>query len=309
MDLLEGPETGTVTPEATNLLAAAAMAGKINPSLARGTGVPIADAQAAPLSTRFQDNPLAPGYKGPSVAPGDVSANPNVLKGAPPPAPQTAPTPPGWQTMDRTNQPDAAPAPRSVGASASRDLSPPGTFELTTDEMKANRHTAEMEWLNQTNPPGVPDHRELIPGVNPTLAQREQTVQTAREQKSISQQSPEVSEEERALADQHNQTRSDYYKQPDLAGSTVQLRNGLQEAGDKMDAALGEAFANKTAANAQPVVDLADETLASAAGYLTPMATWRRTPKSSTACASTSTIYCRKRTRGRIRSALVRRAC
>lgn len=137
---------------------------------------------------------------------------------------------------------------------------------MTREEIAANRHNADKEWLNQTNQPGVADSRELIPGVNPTLAQREQTVQTAREQKSISQQDTVVSDEERALADAHNQTRSDFYKQPDLSGSSVQLANGEKVAGDKMEAGLAKAFANKTEANAQPVVDLADTTLRGRSG-------------------------------------------
>lgn len=63
LDLAEGPITGTVTPEGTNLLAQAAMAGRVAPSVARGTGADIAAAAArpppaAPLVTGV--NPLDP---------------------------------------------------------------------------------------------------------------------------------------------------------------------------------------------------------------------------------------------------------
>jgi hypothetical protein len=154
------------------------------------------------------------------------------------------------------------PAPNAAGAQASTTAE----ATMTPEQIAANRHSAEMEWLNKTNQPGVSDNRELIPGISPTEAQREQTVTTAREQKSISQQDTVVSDEERALADAHNQTRNDYYKQPDLAGSSVQLANGEKAASDKIEAGLAEAWANKTKANAQPVVDLADKTLGGRSG-------------------------------------------
>lgn len=225
---------------------------------------------------------------------GRAAPQTNALRAAPEPAP-----PPGWRILpiDEATPPGMAVAtdkltgrryvqdatangldpnyqapqpgmggPQSVGAAASRDMTNPALIEMTPEAIAANRHNAEMEWLNKTNQPGVADNRELIPGVNPTLAQREQTVQTAREQKSISQQSPEVSDEERALADEHNQKRSDFYKQPDLAGSSPQLLNGAKEAGDKMGAALDTAWRDKKAANAQPLLDLADETLAGRSG-------------------------------------------
>ena len=119
MDLFEGPETGVVTPEATNLLAGAAMGGRLAPSVARGTGAAIAsDAVQAPLSAEFRANPLLPGAtatpnpmlptkaiqvgdkvveipaKGAAPAPAPVSANPTAITAtAPAPAPVVAKAP------------------------------------------------------------------------------------------------------------------------------------------------------------------------------------------------------------------------
>ena len=117
MDLFEGPETGVVTPEATNLLAGAAMGGRLAPSVARGTGAAIAsDAVQAPLSAEFRANPLLPGAtatpnpmlptkaiqvgdkvveipaKGAAPAPAPVSSNPTAIT-ATAPAPVVAKAP------------------------------------------------------------------------------------------------------------------------------------------------------------------------------------------------------------------------
>jgi Mannosyl-glycoprotein endo-beta-N-acetylglucosaminidase len=210
-------------------------------------------------------------------APARTAAEGNLLANFPrhtdlPAPPNLLAYPPGGDVPTMTVRPGmGGPAPNAAGAedtgfkyAGNQEVA--GKAEMTPEQIAANRHTAEMEWLNKTNQPGVADNRELIPGVNPTLAQREQTVQTAREQKSISQQDTVVSDEERALADAHNQTRSDYYKQPDLAGSTVLLKNGEKAASDKIEAGLANAFANKTEANAQPVVDLIDQTLGGRSG-------------------------------------------
>lgn len=59
LDLAEGPITGTVTPEATNLLLQGALAGRVTPSVARGTGVDIATAAARPPPVTGV-NPLDP---------------------------------------------------------------------------------------------------------------------------------------------------------------------------------------------------------------------------------------------------------
>jgi hypothetical protein len=118
LDLLEGPSTGTVTPEARNLLAMAAMGGKLTPSVARGTGAAIDAAVNAPLSAEFKANPFAPAAE-------------NRL---------AMPTP--------TPEPSGGPGPKSVGAAAS------GRVDMTPAEVDAYRGTAEGDKLIESQQPG-----------------------------------------------------------------------------------------------------------------------------------------------------------
>lgn len=181
----------------------------------------------------------------------------------------------GW----RRRAPDEAVAPRqevttdshgnewvrdtSAGA---RDISGSVEAKMTPDEILAHRHDAEQDWLNRTNQPGVQDNRVLVEGNNPTLAQREQNAATSREQKLLAGQNPELSQEEQALLDEHNLNRQNAYRKPELAGSDVLANNAEKTAKDKLDAGLNAAFANKTAADAQPVVAAIDKLLSGRSG-------------------------------------------
>jgi hypothetical protein len=157
---------------------------------------------------------------------------------------------------------DGAPQPRAAGAAGT----PYTQSQMTPDEIIANRHVAEKDWLNRTIQPGVEDNRVLVEGNNPTLAQREQNAATSREQKSLTQQNPQLAQEEQELLDLHDTNRKRIYAQPDLAGSTVLLNNAEKAANDKLKAGLNAAFANKTAADAQPVVTMADKFLSGREG-------------------------------------------
>lgn len=79
LDLLEGPTTGKVTPAATNLLANVAMGGGLTPSVARGTGIPIA--QVADFGA-----PDAALYGSRAAGSGRTAAEGNLLADFPRPA-------------------------------------------------------------------------------------------------------------------------------------------------------------------------------------------------------------------------------
>ncbi|HKO13232.1 MAG TPA: hypothetical protein VJV22_14750, partial [Acidobacteriaceae bacterium] len=254
LDLLEGPRTGTITPEAQSVLFGAITGGQLLPSVARGTGAGVAAAGQAAAETSAYGAPVPDLYTRNTPAP---SGNALAPERAPPTIEGTA-----------TEIPQGAPQPQSGGAAAT----PSGQAGMMPDEILAERHRAEKDWLNRTIQPGVEDSRELVPGNNPTLAQREQNAATSREQKSLTQQNPELAQEEQELLDEHDLNRKKMYQQPDLAGSTVLLNNAAKAAKDRLDAGLSAAFANKTAADAQPVVEMADEFLAGREGKRTAIA-------------------------------------
>lgn len=93
LDLLEGPATGTVTPAATNALAQIAMAGRVAPSVARGTGTAIAEA-AVPKPA--PEPPSVTGVSSPDpakVAVAKAEAGPtSTVPPQPTPPPQNMPS-------------------------------------------------------------------------------------------------------------------------------------------------------------------------------------------------------------------------
>lgn len=195
IDLMDGPRTGTVTPAGSQLLFGAMTGGALAPSLARGTGAAIAD-------TAAYGKPLAQLYDRPG-------ANPLA------PAPAAATTP------------DAAPAaaagPQSVGAAASRDLSHPSAIEMTSAQVQAYRSTAEGQKLLEPQQPGVSDPNIYVPGVTPNAAEIEQTVNAARELKSLNVAAPEVSQEAKEVAAANNDKRQQFFS--NAAGSPVTVQN------------------------------------------------------------------------------------
>lgn len=230
-----------VAPEAMRAHPLLPGVGAIVPDAVRAVRDRIADNQlnaAAPLSPEFKARPLAPEMTARIGAPSEAGP---LLVG-----------------------PDGRPVPQSVGSAASREGTPAGAIDMTPEQAAAARTTADVQWLNKTNQPGIADPNEYIPGIRPTMAQREQTVQAAREQKTLRNLSQEVSQEERAVLDDHSQKRSDHYSE--TAGSEVTRANAAKVRDDRMDAALKDAFKNKADADATPIMQLAADIKASPDG-------------------------------------------
>ena len=133
-----------------------------------------------------------------------------------------------------------SPGPQSAGAAASRDMSPPSVVDLSPAQMVANRTRAETDKLLEPQPQGK-DNNAYVPGVTPTTADIEQSVNTSRELKALGQSSPEVSEEAKSLAADNNISRQNFYR--DLSGSPVLQQNLIEQrsaqANQDIEASLG----------------------------------------------------------------------
>lgn len=248
--------TTTVDPET----------GRVSTSLSPSAAV-LAGAGANPL--RFDASPGISGgalidtTRAPDLPPNIVSpdlttrmAERNALEGQPAtPAPSTplpsryteAPQPGGAQPAEV--QPVA---PQPAGA----QITPPGAATLTPSEVAAYRATAEGNKLLENQRVGEPDRTSYVPGVTPNSAELEQTATAARELKSLGITSPEASQEAKMAAQANNDARTSYFN--DTARSPVDIMKAEADRAAQAEADLKATWANKTDADAQPVIDTAN---------------------------------------------------
>jgi hypothetical protein len=247
LDLLEGPSTGTVTPEARNLLAMAAMGGKLTPSVARGTGAAIRDtAELGAPASRLYD---------PSVPP-RTAAEGNLLADHPRPTdlpPQNRMAAPPAATPATTT-----PAPQSVGAAAS------GAVDMSPAEVQAYRSTGEGQKLLESQQPGKADTTAYVPGVSASTAEIEQTVNAARDAKTANIAHPGASQAAKETADANNAARQRYVET--TIKSPIDILNAKDARAAQAETDLAATWKNKTEADAQPVIDAANEIKASPDG-------------------------------------------
>lgn len=159
------------------------------------------------------------------------------------------------EALRRANAENAAaantPAPNSVGAAASASAE----AGLTPKQELAYRSTAEGQKLLEPQTVGAQDRNQYVYGSNPNSAEIEQSVITAREQKALGLQSPEVSQEAREVAQENNDARSQHFAQ--TAGSDVDVQNAKDTLAEQDKTMLAKAWESKADADAQPVLDLA----------------------------------------------------
>lgn len=149
---------------------------------------------------------------------------------------------------------------RSAGAAAATDQE----ANMSRKEMVAQRATAERATLQEAQPAGVADNAEYVPGSVPTEAHIAQTTEAARAEKSMAMQSPAAKQMFDDLRARNNQARADFF---DELQGTPTLRRRLEEAREQQfEADLGKAWRNKGAADARPVVALAQTILDGPAG-------------------------------------------
>ena len=236
------------------------------PATSVRSSVPVASPSiaTAPLPVPAEVSP--PAVAEPAATPAPVAlaalppiADPNPLLAVAEPSPAVAPrgsanqgafAPPANGLLP----PEAAPAsaPRSVGAAASRDLSDPGTWELTPAQTLAYRSTAEGQKLLERQPAGVPDATPYIEGVKPNEAEIEQTVNAARELKSLNITAPDVSQAAKNIAAANNEARITQHQA--TVGSDVDVMNAKAARDAQRQDDYPAAFANKGEADTAPVV-------------------------------------------------------
>jgi hypothetical protein len=166
--------------------------------------------------------------------------------------------------------PEVAPAgTRSVGASASREGTPAADIALTPEQSALYGSVADKQWLYKSKTPGEADNTVYIDGINPTMAQREQTAVAAREMKTQRNLSPEADQAERELLDEHNTKRKSHFQE--TAGSDVTQGIDIAAAEKNIDEALGRAFSAGGEVNHQPITRAIQAERAGPSGKLPPV--------------------------------------
>lgn len=171
-----------------------------------------------------------------------------------PPRPETAPP----AVPSTAGAPTGGPQP--VGA----QVTMPGAARLSPDEVNAYRATAEGKKLLENQVVGEPDRNAYVTGSNPNLAEQEQTVNTARELKSLGITSAEASNDAKLAAQRNNDARKAYWE--DTARSPVDVQKAEAARSEQATADLKATWANKTDADASNVADTADQILAGPEG-------------------------------------------
>lgn len=182
-------------------------------------------------------------------------AESRARSGAPPPGETGAPPPtPGA----------GASAPQSAGAAASRDNTPPGAIDMQAAEAEAARATGFNERIARQPKLGF-DNTEYVKNSTPTTAEMHADPMLAAQQRVLTAANPEMA----AIDRNNNQARLDHFD--DIAGTPTQVQT-LKAARDaQADKDLSAAWANKTDANAQPVVDHIKGILSGPDGKIEPV--------------------------------------
>ena len=117
--------------------------------------------------------------------------------------------------------------------------------------------------------PGEANTIQYIKGIDPTMAQREQTVNAARDSKLLRRISPDAEQNERDLLTDHSNKRQVEFQE--IAGSDVTHEAEMKAANDQIDQQLQAAYAHGGYVDLQPVVEAANAELAGSAGKLPPL--------------------------------------
>jgi hypothetical protein len=182
--------------------------------------------------------------------------------GAAPPAPE----PPG---AAKEPQPAPSPPPEPPAVAAGAQVTPATQAGLTPAQAAAAGSTADKQWFYKTVTPGEANDIQYLDGITPTMAQREQTVNAARDSKVLRRLSPEAEQNERALLSEHSDIRKDEFQ--NIAGSDTTQQADLKAANDQIETALQAAYAHSGTVDLQPVINAANAELTGSAGKLPPL--------------------------------------
>ena len=237
-----------------------------------------------------QEAPAAPGAAAstPGAAPGPSSAPEAPPRGAEPPQPPLAPAPtpeasaaptappadqvyraPDWGTANQGTSPEPPPLPDAGQRSAGAAGTPFADATMTPEQAALYGSVADKQWLYKTKRPGEADNTVYLDGINPTMAQREQTAVAAREMKTQRNLSPEADQAERELLDDHNTIRKNEYQ--GVAGSDVTQGIDIDAAEKKIDDALGKAFSSGGEVDPQVVTRAIQAERTAPSGKLPPV--------------------------------------
>ena len=170
-----------------------------------------------------------------------------------PPEPYGPPAPPSARpTVEAAAQ--LAPG-GQMPTAAGAQVSPTDVVGMTPDQVAIYRSTADGQKLLEPQPVGVPDRNAYVRGSNPNLAEQEQSVNTARELKSLGVTSPEVSQEAKQIAQDNNEARSQHFTEASGTLHDIDAEEKLQT--KDIETAKPQVFAKSRAGDPTAVVDVA----------------------------------------------------
>ena len=268
-------------PPAAPPLVSPMMKGFEQETAARPVPPPVHEA-ATPASAADPVQP--PPQEPPATAPA-AEAPP---RGAEPPQPPPAPAPipeasaaptapptaqvyraPDWGTANQGTSPEPPPLPDAGQRSAGAAGTPFADATMTPEQAALYGSVADKQWLYKTKRPGEADNTVYLDGINPTMAQREQTAVAAREMKTQRNLSAEADQAERELLDDHNTIRKNEYQ--GVAGSDVTQGIDIDAAEKKIDDSLGKAFSSGGEVDPQVVTRAIQAERTAPSGKLPPV--------------------------------------
>jgi hypothetical protein len=146
---------------------------------------------------------------------------------------------------------------QSVGAAASRDMSPPGVIDMTPAEMKANRRQAEKGDLLAPPEPG--DTTIHVPGSLPTKAEYSGDPTVSQKEIMLRQRNPNAFEGEGGRLSDNTKARVNFYDNMTPSDTTLQRLDAERTAQAETDTAA--ILAKSKPANLEPALAVYDNVL------------------------------------------------
>jgi hypothetical protein len=170
-------------------------------------------------------------------------------------AASTPPATPPPPSADIVSHPSAMSSPQAtaIQKSAGAAATPVSEAEMSTPQALAARATAERVKLREAQQPGIADTNAYIPGVTANAAEREQTVNTARELKALNQAVPEASQDAKNDAFANNEKRREFIAEDAGSKTTQQTLKDTRKTQFEQDTAATMASAGGKAADISPV--------------------------------------------------------
>jgi hypothetical protein len=128
---------------------------------------------------------------------------------------------------------------------------------------------ADKQWVFSSQEPGILDTKQYIPGETISTAQREQTANAAREQKTQRNISPAAQQEEERFLHDQSEFRKNHFQE--TAGNDVLQQTAMETASKEIDTALTAAFSKGGKVDTAPIASAVGAELRGSAGELPPL--------------------------------------